>query len=439
MAVEATTRSIPTVPMRKIYLLALIELAAIGALVTPLVVALSLKVLQIVPEGEKEAALGLITAVGAVCAMLSNPLFGHLSDRTTSRFGRRRPWIVAGTLGGLAGALVMVVASDVPVLLLGWALSQIAYNATLAALSALLADQVPEAQRAKASGIFGAFGFLGMVPAMIVAALFASQLTVVLLAMPVLAVVVVTVICRFVADPPIDRSAVRPVSIGSVLTSFFFNPAQVPMFTLVWLQRFSMQFGYTIISTFGLFYLMLRLDMGQTDAAALTSIAMLGGAAVNVAAAFLSGYLASRRGNYGPFIAGAAILMAISLLMKAFTGDLVVFWVSTVMAGFALGAYYAVDLALAMRTLPVGQEGRFLGVFNMAKTLPQSIAPALAPFVILIGGTDPVAGGDKNYVALYLVAAGAVLVSLLTLPALRPVLRRAPESADAPAPAEVPA
>lgn len=438
MAVEAATRTAPAVPMRKIYLLALIELAALGALVTPLVVALSLKVLQIVPESEKEAALGLITAVGAVCAMLANPLFGHLSDRTTSRFGRRRPWIVAGTLGGLVGALVMVVASDVPVLLLGWALSQIAYNATLAALSALLADQVPEAQRAKASGIFGAFGFLGMVPAMIVAAVFASQLTVVLLAMPVLAVVVVTIICCFVVDPPVERSTVPPVSIGSALTSFFFNPARVPMFTLVWLQRFSMQFGYTIISTFGLFYLMLRLDMGQTDAAALTSIATLAGAAVNVGAAFLCGYLASRRGNYGPFIAGAAILMAISLLMKAFTGDLVVFWVSTIIAGFALGAYYAVDLALAMRTLPVGQEGKFLGIFNMAKTLPQSIAPALAPFVILIGGTDPVAGGDKNYVALYLVAAGAVLVSLVTLPALRPVLRRAPVSTAAPAATEAP-
>ncbi|MCZ9881632.1 MFS transporter [Arthrobacter sp. B2a2-09] len=437
MAVQASPSPTARVPMRKIYLLALLELATLGALVTPLVVSLSLKVLQIVPASGKESALGLVTAIGAICAMLANPLFGVLSDRTAGRFGRRRPWIIGGTVAGLGAALVMAFATNLPILIIGWALSQIAYNATLAALSALLADQIPEAQRAKASGIFGAFGFLGLVPAMIVAALFATQLSVVILAMPVFAVAVVAVICIFLNDPPAERNTIPAPSLGGLLTSFFFNPLRVRMFTLVWIQRFAMQFGYTVISTFGLFYLMLRLNMEQSTAAALTSVATLASAALNVLAAFVCGYLASRRGHYGPFIAGSAVLMAASLLLKAFTGDLVVFWVATVLAGLALGVYYAVDLALAMRTLPTGEEGKFLGIFNMAKTLPQSIAPALAPFVVLIGGSDPVAGGDKNYVALYLVAAGAVLLSLVMLPALRPVLGRRNKTESVAAMAEV--
>ena len=37
---------------------------------------------------------------GALVAMFANPLFGAWSDRTTSRFGRRRPWILAGCVGG---------------------------------------------------------------------------------------------------------------------------------------------------------------------------------------------------------------------------------------------------------------------------------------------------------------------------------------------------
>lgn len=49
----------------------------------------------------------------------------------------------------------------------------------------------------------------------------------------------------------------------------------------------------------------------------------------------------------------------------------------------------------------------------------------MAPFLVLIGGgTDPIVGGERNNLALYVVAALAVLGSLLTLPALRPVLKR---------------
>ncbi|AMB58818.1 MFS transporter [Microterricola viridarii] len=425
------------VPMSRIYLFALIELATLGALITPLVVSLSLKVLQLVPEAEKEGALGIVAALGALSALLANPIFGHLSDRTQSRFGRRRPWLVAGVLGGLAASVLLAIAPNLPVMIVAWVLAQAAYNATLAALSALLADQVPEQQRAKASGIFGAFGFLGMVPAMIVAALFASNLTLVMLVMPVFAVVVVTVICLVIPDPQVDRQDAGRRSFAQVFSAFVFNPAKVPAFTLVWVQRATMQFGYTVVSTFALFYLMIRLGMDQTGAASLTSIATLAGAALNVVAAFTCGYLASRRGNYAPFVIGSAALMVVSLLMKAFTDDLSVFWISTALAGFALGAYYAVDLALVMRTLPAGEEGKYLGIFNVAKTLPQSLAPALAPFIVLIGGADPIAGGEKNYAALYIVAAVAVLASLLTLPGLRGVLRRAdserPRVASAPA------
>lgn len=418
----------PTPParisMRRVYLFALIELAALGALVTPLVISLSLKVLELVPETSKESALGLVAALGSVAALVANPVFGSLSDRTRSRFGRRRPWLLGGVLGGLAGAVLIALAPNIPTLVVAWMISQAAYNATLAALSAVLADQIPEQQRAQASGIFGAFGFLGIVPAMIVAALFASQLTVVLLAMPILAVLIVAVVCVVIPDPPIEQGDRGRQSFAELVRAFTFRPSQAPLFTLAWIQRATMQFGYTVVSAFGLFYLMVRLDLDQVAAASVTSIATLAAAGLNFAAAFACGYLASRRGNYGPFIAGSALLMALSLLLKAFTHEMSVFWISTLMAGLALGAYYAVDLALAMRTLPVGQEGKFLGIFNVAKTLPQSIAPAVAPFVVLIGDGDPISGGDQNYTALYLVAAGAVLISLLTLPGLRRVLRR---------------
>ncbi|MCX5205854.1 MFS transporter [Streptomyces sp. NBC_00237] len=425
------------VPTSRIYLLALVELAALGPIATALAFSLSLKVLEIAPD-TKESSLALVTTVGAVAALVSNPVWGHLSDRTRSRFGRRRPWIVGGTVVGALSAVLMLAAPSSGWLALAWGLGQLGYNAVLAALNAMLADQLPEEQRAKASGVFGAFGFLGIVPAMLVASLFATNLPVVVLAMPLLSLVLVGVVCAVVPDVPVRERRASPHGggAGGVFRAFLFNPLRVPAFTLAWAQRCVMQFGYTIVGTYGLFYLIERLGMTQSHAVSLSSLATLLAALLNVVAAFVCGHLAARRGNYGPFVVTAAVAMAVSLLLKAFTGDLAVFWASTAVAGFALGVYYSIDLALVLRTLPVGEEGKYLGIFNLAKTIPQSVAPALAPFALAIGGPDPVSGHPQNYTSLYLTAAAAVFLSLLILPRLRPVLRRpvtpGPESAADP-------
>ncbi|MCY9784311.1 MFS transporter [Nocardiopsis sp. EMB25] len=421
------------IPTSRLYLLALIELAAIGPLATALVVSLSLKTLQIAPE-TKEASLALVTAVGAVAALVSNPVWGHLSDRTRSHFGRRRPWIVSGSLLGAVSAVLMLVAPGVGWLTAAWALGQVGYNAVLAALNAMLADQVPEEQRATASGVFGAFGFLGIVPAMLVAAVFADNLPVVMLAMPMVSLVIVGAVCSIVPDAPASDRERPDRRIRDVFRAFLFNPLRVPRFSLVWVQRCVMQFGYTIVGTFGLFYLIERLGMREADAVSLTSVATVARAGLNTAAAFACGYLASRRGDYGPFVVAATAAMAASLLMKAYSGDLAVFWASTVIAGFALGVYYSIDLALVMRTLPADEKGKYLGIFNLAKTIPQSVAPALAPLALTLGGPDPVSGHANNYASLYLTGAVAVLLSLAVLPGLRSVLRRTPTTTHRPAP-----
>src|SRR6478735_7509994 len=55
----------------------------------------------------KETALAWVTGVGALVAVVANPLAGAFSDRTTSRFGRRRPWVLGGALVG-AVAIVLL-------------------------------------------------------------------------------------------------------------------------------------------------------------------------------------------------------------------------------------------------------------------------------------------------------------------------------------------
>ena len=69
------------------------------------------------------ALLGTILLIEKLWGALADPLVGSLTDRTRGRFGRRRPWIVAGAAVYAASALVLFFPPDpFPPLLLGGAL-----------------------------------------------------------------------------------------------------------------------------------------------------------------------------------------------------------------------------------------------------------------------------------------------------------------------------
>ena len=95
----------PTRPVGRGYVAALLlaQFVFFVALLGPAIIGIALKVQTIVPEDQKTSATGLVFGVGALFAVIGNVLFGRQSDRTTSRFGRRRPWIVGGTVVHRAG------------------------------------------------------------------------------------------------------------------------------------------------------------------------------------------------------------------------------------------------------------------------------------------------------------------------------------------------
>ena len=100
-----------------------------------------------IDSANKEFVFGLVTGVGAAISVVANPVFGAVSDLTTSRFGRRAPWVLAGAIGGVAGLLILAVSGSTAGMLLGWCLVQLFCNALLAAITAAVPDQVPTVQR----------------------------------------------------------------------------------------------------------------------------------------------------------------------------------------------------------------------------------------------------------------------------------------------------
>src|SRR3989440_12157344 len=95
--------------------------------------------------------LTIATVVGVLAAVITNPIAGALSDRTTSRLGRRRPWFLAGSLLSVVTLAFMANSASFVALVVWWAIFHIAANAVLAGLSAFDPDQVPVRQRATVS------------------------------------------------------------------------------------------------------------------------------------------------------------------------------------------------------------------------------------------------------------------------------------------------
>src|ERR671933_478578 len=121
----------------------------------PLLVTLALKVNALVGIAQAPQSLALVASTGGLLSIVANPFFGRMSDRTSSPLGMRRPWMVIGLVGGSLGILIVALAPNITILLVGWCIAQLLFNALLAAIVAVLPDQVPIGQRGLISGILG--------------------------------------------------------------------------------------------------------------------------------------------------------------------------------------------------------------------------------------------------------------------------------------------
>ena len=372
------------------------------ALITPVATTLALKVAELDPSG-KEATLGLVSAIGALFALVTNPLAGAASDRTTSRFGRRRPYIVVGTAAGVVGLAIVGFAPSIPVVVVGWSVAQVGFNLVLAALQALLPDQIPLAQRARVSAILGisqqvsplvgigiATGVMaagaGMGPVFVVPGLVGAAL---------LALLVVTLPDKRLehAEPFNLLDLVRP------------TPGKSADFAFAWFGRFFVILGFAIYTTYQVYFITDRVGIATKDVTLVQLGAVLIFSIVLTVSAVVSGRLSDRWQRRKVFVYAAVVVVGLGMVLLAFTTSLALFFVAAAVMGVGIGAFFAVDLALVTDVLPDQEHAaaKDLGILNIANALPQSVAPAIAPLFLAVGG-----GG--NYTLLFLAAAVLALI-----------------------------
>ena len=382
------------------------------ALLTPVMVSMAFKVQHITSSPEEATAqLGIIMGVGALFALICNPLVGRLSDRTASRFGMRRPWMLGGVLVALGAFTLIGFATSTWIVLIAWCIVQAALNGVLAASTATVPDQVPVSGRGKVSGIVGLTTPLGILGGSFLVNFLADDVSrfVVPGVIAVIAVVAFVVLLkdRVLTEKPAERYGVR-----EFFGSFVFNPRKHPDFGWTWLTKFLVMFGYAGIATFLPFYLVEQFQLSEQDAIGTILMANLASMAAMAISGPIGGILSDRIGKRRPFVAVAGGVMVVGLVVLAFAPSIGVVLLAQAIIGFGAGSFMSVDMALATEVLPnAADSAKDLGVLNIANALPQSIAPAIAPMIIAFGATTALGGYTVYYLFGALVAlAGAVLV-----------------------------
>ena len=421
--------------------------AALGIIILPS------QVLKIAGDLNKGTALAFVLVPGAFVSLFANPLFGWLSDQTHGRiavWGRRRPYILAGTLVNVAALVWMASARDIPSLTAAYILVQFSSNAAQAPFHALLPDIVPVEQRGLTSGVIGFLLIAGNIGGVIVAgqlidaskplSLYQQGLWLaygIIIAILVLLMLVTLLFVHERASVDTQRFAARKaqaeenvearplrsrmprsllftlvgtiaatllaggimaiwnrwnvvciqidstvqqvvleliVTVG-ILRLFDFHPRRYPDFAWVFVTRLIMMMGIYTIQTFLQYYMRDAVGVAHPEQATTDFVILV--SLTSLATAFAAGWLSDRFGRKRlVYISGA--MMALVGLIFVLTHSFPIVIAAGALFGLGYGAYQSVDWALVADVLPSERSyARDMGIWNIALSLPQVIAPVL--------------------------------------------------------------
>ena len=358
--------------------------------------------------GQGETILGTMNSIGIIFALISNVIFGALSDASHSRFGKRTPWIiVGGPIAGL-GFYLTSISLTLPTIVASWSLLQIGLNCMIAPCVAILSDRVPQKYRGSMSAFYGAGQIVGQSMG--------------------------TIIGSAVIDAPKTGFMIGTIcwclcGIGTVLllprelsaatdTTEKFDIKQVAMqfrpptkgardFYLALIGRLMLIFGYNMIVGYQLYVCMKYIGQDAKAAAATVSTMAVITMIVSLVVSLVSGPISDRIGKRKLPVFVSSAIIAIGIAVPWVLKSQFSMFAYAALMGLGYGIYMAVDQALNVDVLPNPDEaGKDLGILNLANTLGQVIAPIVVSSIVVATG---------GYFLVFPIAIAAVMVGAVVI------------------------
>lgn len=361
-----------------LFLAAFIGLAPLFQIVAPLHAAA-------LDAGGKTQILSRAMVWGAITAAVANIAMGAISDRTRSRFGRRRPWIALGALLTVL-SYVGIWRSSTPGEFV-WALVgfQLAFNVLMAPLAAVFADRVPISLRSTVSAMLGLSYPLAVALGSSLMAL-GPQYEPGRLAL--LAGILLGAAAFFLLvfdESSSERQPIAPSSqtggSGSLLAPF-----RSRNFATVWTGRLLIATGYALVSIYLLYFVTDAVGWpGRTPE---RSHAVLTGVAF-VSVVFIASLMAvfgTRIVQRQPIALAGAVALCVATVALAIAPSWTVVVFAFAIYGLGQGGYGSVEMGLLADALPTqDNRGRDMGLNNLAVALPQAMAPIAAIILEQVG------------------------------------------------------
>jgi MFS family permease len=384
--------------LRFILLVALANAGGVIGFLPLLTLLLPVKIAEV--AGDDRIAVFTATVIaGAIAASASNILFGWLSDRSVARGNGRRKWIVLG-LTGLAASFAAVAAAAAPLqIILAVVLFQIALNAVLAPMFAVMADEVPDSQKGLSGGLIALGAPLASaVAALMLAIGFSDEPTRLAFVFAAALLCILPLIVTPARTAPAAIAAEEDPLLGRDLA-------------IAWTSRLLVQVAGNVLWLY-LVYYFASIDPHTPASKSVGPLGQLMTVAylASVPVAVLAGRWSDRIGQRKPFLIAFALLAALGLVGLAFARD----WTMAASAFtlYALGsaAFLSLHSGFAMQLLPDPRHrGRDLGIINLTNTLPALIGPLLTWAL----------AKPHDFRAVMLVLAGLTLLGGLLVPAIR--------------------
>lgn len=344
-------------------------------------------IIQFVGRAHEGLAASLLKSLGTLMAIVWQPIVGGISDRTRTRWGRRRPFIAAGTTGDVLFLIGIALAGSYWWVVVFYFLLQFASNTAQAPYQGLLPDVVPEAQRGEASGYYGIANLVGIAAGTVGAGQLLAHLgrTSAIASIAVVLVVTMLATVLFVPDRAVPAQG-QFRSVREMLATTFGVPFRNRAFLWLMFSRLLIFMGFGGLQNFAFFYFDNVFFHNDRRATAIAASTLLGLAILVAALVTWPASRISDRTGRRPLIVIAGACGTVGTLVLVFSHypwmpDLIISplaralsvpplaaqaTLTGVVIGVGLGMFFSVDWAFIQDIIPAHEGGLYMGFSNIA-------------------------------------------------------------------------
>lgn len=381
---------------------------------------------------QKDLYLGWTLAIGAFISTVVVIVVGAMSDRSRWYMGKRRPYVILGALLSVPSLLWLARVNSIPLLIVDFCLIQFWVNVATSPYQAMIPDMVPREHQGTACAYMGMACLLGQLGGLILCGLLITRpgglWTIMVTLSGLLVGTMLYTVWRLPERTAANNPAPRIGLAATVVESFRVSPRAYADFFRLIASRFVINMGFYTATEFLLYYVSdtLRAPDPVRTVTQIFVITTVSGLLGNFPAGMLSDRMSKKRVVYA-----STAVTAVAALVFLLTSSIRVAFGAAFIFGAGFGAFMAVDWAFATNLLPERDEAKYMGVWHVAFTVPQVIAPFIGGMVAYYFNQH-VGQGFGYRVVLFLVIVYLVIGTAMIRPIKERVVARAHDRGDGP-------